>query len=76
MSVRHRFYRNGVLILNWGILTGEEFIPSNRKIYEHKFECPFEFQLCDMSGVTDIILTPDDIRTIAIDDARGTANHV
>ena len=74
MPIRHKFYSNGVLIWNWGIITGDEIIPANRKIYEHNFEDDFEFQLCDLSGVTDMQLTPDDIKTIASDDIHGTAN--
>ncbi len=75
MPIRHQFFRNGVLIWNWGVITGEEVIPANREIYEHQFDAPFEFQLCDMSEVTDMLLTSDDIRTIAEDDARNTINQ-
>lgn len=75
MPLKNEYLETGVIVWHWGVVTGEELFYSNRAIYEHTFVGKFMFQLLDLTRVTDLRVTTQDIESLARMDTALTAEY-
>ena len=70
MPIDLQFYSNGVIIHESGIITDDEFIAAVEKIYDHDYEDGLQFQLADLSNVTDFRVSVDTMRDVGTRDLK------
>jgi len=56
---------NGVIVWHSGIVTGDDLISANRRVYSHKYDEGLLFQLLDFSDVEELKLSSHEIRRLA-----------
>ena len=64
MATVLEFYRNGVVVRHRGVVTDEEMLEMERGIYSYAYPAPLEFQVIDLSRVSDFRASPEMMRDI------------
>jgi len=64
MATVLEFYRNGLVVRHRGLVTDEEMLETERGIYRHAYPAPLEFQVVDLSQVTDFRASPETMRDV------------
>ncbi len=64
MPAKLEYYENGVIVRHAGVVTDKEFVNAKREIYDHEYDRPLEFQLAELSGVTDCQVSMDTMRAV------------
>ena len=64
---------NGILIKGEGVVTGNDLIEANDKVYESTEKIQhISYQLCDFTNVSDVDVSTPDIEITAKQDARAS----
>ena len=63
----------GVVVTCAGNVTGKEAIEANREMYARDPDSKFEYQIWDHSRVTGFDVTPDELRSIVLQDQSASA---
>lgn len=77
MPVRTIYRQDGgVLIRGFGTVTGTDLLQANNSIYadSEKFS-RLEYQLCDFSNVEKIIISPEEVQSIAEQDTTAAVTN-
>ncbi len=64
MATVLEFYRNGVVVRHQGVVTDQEMLETERGIYSHAYPVPLEFQIADLSQVSDFRVSLETMRDV------------
>ena len=65
MTIKFEFRDNGVIMWHSANITGSEVLQANSDVYSHKYDRGLEFQLIDLSEVSEFHASSSDMMMLA-----------
>lgn len=75
MSIECEFRSNGVILWHAGVVTGEDLLEVNLKLYAHKYPDELKFQLMDLTKVEAFDVSPKIMSRLAKMDKDTVREH-